>query len=99
MNDMSIAQQQTNDSPSSQEVARCARTLARRHGNRIMSVVAINSGLGLDYEDAVSKACECDEDWACLVAELLGELVDAGGLRDAIVRATEDYFEEDDPRI
>ena len=91
MQDSSIQQ---NAEVSPQEVARCARALAKRHGNRLMSVVAINSGLGFSYEDAVSKACEVDEDWACLVAELLFGLADASGLRDAIVRAIEAYFEE-----
>ena len=79
------------------EVARCARRLAKMHGNNLMRVVAINSGLGMDYADAVSAACESDSDWACLVAEIIPNLSDASGLLDAIASATEAYFEEEDP--
>lgn len=94
MSESSIQQGNSSNDVSPQEVARCARRLVRMHGNRLMSVVAINSGLGLSYRDAVNKACEVDEDLACLVSELLWACADTKDLRDAVVATVEAYFEE-----
>lgn len=70
------------------------RNLVLVRGNHLMGYVAI--GLGGSVEDAVSDACDTNEDLACLVAALLDGLECSDGLRDAISKAVSDYFDTDE---